>query len=82
MLMNEMLMCPAAFLFATTADNDPDLGPVGPYLQQNDCSNISMQILLEEKKQNINTHTHKQIKSFADWLWKSSSSSEAQRDKN
>lgn len=37
-------MCPAAFLFGTSADDDPTLGPVGPYLQQNDYSIISMQI--------------------------------------
>ena len=43
-----MLMCPAAFLFGIRADDDPALGPVGPYLQQNDCSSISMQILPEE----------------------------------
>ncbi len=33
-----MLMCPVAFLFGTSADDDPALGPVGPYLQQNDYS--------------------------------------------
>lgn len=47
----EMLMCPAAFLFGTSADGDPASGPVGPYLQQNDYSFISMQILPEENKQ-------------------------------
>lgn len=46
-----MLMCPAAFLFGTSADDDPALGPVRPYLQENDNVIISMQILPEENKQ-------------------------------
>lgn len=30
-----MLMCPAGLMFGTSADDDdPALGPVGPYLQQ------------------------------------------------
>ena len=44
-------MCPAAFLFGSSADDDPALGPVGLYLQQNDDGIISMQILPEENKQ-------------------------------
>lgn len=47
----DMLMCPAAFLFGARAGDDPALGSVGLYLQQNDCSIISMQILPEENKQ-------------------------------
>lgn len=47
----EMLMCPAAFLFGTRADPDPALGPVGVYLQHSDDNIISMQILPEEDKQ-------------------------------
>lgn len=47
----EMLICPAAFLFGAGADDDPALGPVGPHLQQNHYSIIFMQILPEENKQ-------------------------------
>ncbi len=42
-------MCPAGFIFGTSADDDPALGPVGPYLQ-NDYSIIPMQIIPEENK--------------------------------
>ncbi len=45
-----MLMCPAGFIFGTSADDDPALGPVGPYLQ-NDYSIIPMQIIPEENKE-------------------------------
>lgn len=45
-----MLMCPAASLFGSRADDDPALGPVGLYLQQNDYSIIFMQISPEEKQ--------------------------------
>lgn len=46
----EMQMCPAAFLFGSTAD-DPALGPVGRYLQQNDYCISAMQIEPSKNKQ-------------------------------
>lgn len=44
-----MLMCPAAFLFSSGADDYPALGPAGPYLHKNDYSTVFMQISTEEK---------------------------------
>lgn len=51
-----MLMCPAASLFATSALDNLALGPVGPYLPQNDYRIISKQILPEENIQAKVTH--------------------------
>lgn len=73
----EMLMCPAAFIFGTCAGDNPALGPEGPHLWQNYSKH--------HLHANITWAKHSsESNSSADWLWRPrwSASSEAQRGEN
>lgn len=48
-------MCPAAFLFGSSVDYIPALGPVGPYLPQNDYSIIFIYYLRKAHRQKLLT---------------------------